>query len=115
MENKKSNNKIWILTALVAASIMILGIGGVIIYEELNEPTWEEEQQMLQESAELSAAEAEEIALAQVPGTVTATSLEDEGFSKVVYSVQIQTETGAVQTIEVDAKTGEILEIEIED
>lgn len=115
MGNKKSNYKIWIITALVAVSIMILAIGGIVIYEELNEPTWEEEQQMLQESAEISATEAEEIALTQVPGTVMATSLEDEGFSKIVYSVQIQTEMDAVQTVEVDAKTGEILEVEIDD
>lgn len=116
MTQKKTNKTIWIIALISGALLFIaLIVGGIAIYSEVNEPTWEEEQQMLEEKATLSAEEAEAIALSEVPGTVISSSLDDEGFSRVVYNVTIQTETGTQVEVQVDATTGSVIESELED
>ncbi|MEM7730891.1 MAG: PepSY domain-containing protein [Pseudomonadota bacterium] len=56
-----------------------------------------------------------EIALAQVPGEVQETELERED-GKMVYEVEIiAAADGKEMEVEIDAETGEVLEIEIED
>lgn len=71
------------------------------------------EQTQLAEKAEITAKQAEEAALAEVPGTVTGTELEDEN-GTVVYGVEISAEKGNFD-VKVDAKTGKVLKAESDD
>jgi uncharacterized membrane protein YkoI len=55
-----------------------------------------------------------EIALAEVPGEVAETELERDD-SPPVYEIEIVTAEGVEMEIEIDAKTGEVLEVEQDD
>lgn len=59
----------------------------------------------------LDAAQAAEVALAQVPGTVVDTWPGTEGGRDVWY-VDVRTRDGVVLEVYVDASTGEVLEVE---
>ena len=67
-------------------------------------------QALSQITTEITKAEAEQIALARVPGTVTDTSIERK-FGKLAYVVEIETHNGETDVI-IDMNTGEILGIE---
>jgi uncharacterized protein (AIM24 family) len=58
--------------------------------------------------------QAVEIALAQVPGEVQETDLERED-GMLVYEIDILTADGVEMEVEINADTGEILDIEAED
>lgn len=67
----------------------------------------------LSAQASLSEAQVIEIALAEMPGTVSETELErDDG--QLIYEIEILTADGVEMEIEISAETGEILEIEKE-
>lgn len=67
----------------------------------------------LSTEASLSEAQAIEIALAAVPGTVEETELErDDG--QLIYEIEILSADGTEMEVEISAETGEILEIEQE-
>ena len=68
----------------------------------------------LAKQAKITKDEASENALEQVPGTVTEVELDDEN-GLVVYDVEINAEDGTQQSVEVDAKTGKIVNVELED
>jgi len=68
----------------------------------------------LAKQAKITKEEASEKALEQVPGTVTEVELDDEN-GLVVYDVEINAEDGTQQSVEVDAKTGKIVNVELED
>ncbi|WP_439123852.1 PepSY domain-containing protein [Marivita sp.] len=55
-----------------------------------------------------------EIALAEVPGEVQETELERE-YGVLVYEIEILTADGVEMEVEINADTGEILEVEAED
>lgn len=79
-------------------------------YDDLTDAQKEE---ALQSLAEITQEEAEEIALAKVNGTVTFSQL-DEDDGRPVYEIVIQTDTN-MQEVHVDAITGDVLEIDVED
>lgn len=62
----------------------------------------------------LNEAQAIEIALAEVPGEVVETELENEDGIQV-YEIEILTAEGKEMEVEVHAGTGEVLEVEAED
>ena len=62
----------------------------------------------------LTEAQAVEIALAEVPGEVQETELEREDGMKV-YEIEILTADGVEMEVEINADTGEILEIEADE
>ncbi len=66
------------------------------------------------EATGLTAVQAIEIALAEVPGEVEEVELERENGARV-YEIEIVTAENAEFEIEIDAVTGEIIEIEAED
>ena len=55
-----------------------------------------------------------QIALAEVPGKVVETEREKED-GVDMYGVEIKTDSGAVKEVEIDANTGEVLNIEDDD
>ena len=62
--------------------------------------------------AKISQNQAEKIALEKVPGTVKEAELEKEG-GKLVWSFDIaQAGSGEMMDVEIDAQTGEVLEVE---
>jgi uncharacterized membrane protein YkoI len=64
--------------------------------------------------ANLTEMQAVEIALAEVPGEVQETELERED-GVLVYEIEILTADGVEMEVEINADSGEILEIEAED
>ncbi|MBM7607734.1 putative membrane protein YkoI [Lysinibacillus composti] len=67
----------------------------------------------LAKQAKITKDEASENALEQVPGTVTEVELDDEN-GLVVYDVEINAKDGTQQSVKVDAKTGKIVNVELE-
>jgi uncharacterized membrane protein YkoI len=74
----------------------------------------EDNNAQLQEKAKLTSKEAEAIALKEVPGTVKETELEDED-GVVVYGFEVQTTSGEVKDVKVNAVNGDIFKIENDD
>lgn len=62
----------------------------------------------------ISETQAIELALVEVPGEVQETELENED-GKHVYEIEILSADGKEMEVEIDAQTGEILEVEAED
>lgn len=95
---------------LLGLMVIILGSIASVGCEK---PDYVEEQEM-QDEADITQTEAEAIALEEVPGTVVSTSIDDEDLNRTVYQVTIDTET-ARKEVTVNAETGEIMEVEIDD
>jgi uncharacterized membrane protein YkoI len=74
----------------------------------------EENSAQLQKVAKISSKEAEAIALKEVPGTVKETELEDED-GVVVYGFEVQTTSGEVKDVKVNAENGDIFKVENDD
>ncbi|MCK6208312.1 PepSY domain-containing protein [Bacillus infantis] len=74
----------------------------------------EQEQQQLEKEAKISAEESTTIALKEVKGQVTDTELEDED-GTVVYGVEITDDQGKKHDVKVDAKTGKVLKVDLDD
>lgn len=70
--------------------------------------------QSFAEATGLTEAQAIEIALAEVPGAVQELELERED-SVRVYEIEILAAADQAMSVEIDAETGEILEIEADD
>ncbi|HMJ75475.1 MAG TPA: PepSY domain-containing protein [Iamia sp.] len=68
----------------------------------------------LVEAAEVSQDEAEQAALAEAPGTVSRAHIERED-GRVVWDVEIDGEDGRRADVQVDAATGEIVELDLDD
>ncbi|WP_342543664.1 PepSY domain-containing protein [Paenisporosarcina sp. FSL H8-0542] len=68
----------------------------------------------LQKIAKISSKEAEAIALKEVPGTVKESELEEED-GVLVYGFEVQTTSGDVKDVKVNAKNGDIFKVENED
>jgi hypothetical protein len=68
----------------------------------------------LQGLAKISQADAEAFALAEVPGTVVKTSLDNEN-GYLVYSVEIKDAQGKVSDVKIDAGSGTVLTVEVSD
>ncbi|MFT4413407.1 PepSY domain-containing protein [Bacillus sp. UMB0728] len=73
-----------------------------------------QEQQQLEKEATISAEESTTIALKEVKGQVTDTELEDED-GTVVYGVEITDDQGKKHDVKVDAKTGKVLKVDLDD
>lgn len=95
-------NKKLITGGIVAGLLASVGAAGVVAAQATGE------------APGLTEAQAVEIALAEVPGDVQETELEREDGMQV-YEVEILTADGVEMEIEIDANTGEILEVEAED
>ncbi|MFJ8235876.1 PepSY domain-containing protein [Ureibacillus sp. NPDC094379] len=88
--------------------------GEIVKVEADDEENDDLSQAELVKQAKITKDEASEKALVQVPGTVTEVELEDED-GLVVYDVEINAEDGTQQSVQVDAKTGKIVNVELED
>ena len=64
--------------------------------------------------ATVSADQAIQAALQKVSGTVVEAELEEEKDHKIIWEVEIVTADGKLMEVEIDAKTGEVLEAEEE-
>ncbi len=64
--------------------------------------------------AKVTADQAIQTALLKVPGTVVEAELEEEKDHKVIWEVEIVTADGKLMEVEIDANTGEVLEVEEE-
>lgn len=64
--------------------------------------------------AQVSADQAIQTALQKVPGTVVEVELEEEKDHKAIWEVEIVTADSKLMEVEIDAKTGEVLEVEEE-
>ncbi len=64
--------------------------------------------------AQVSADQAIQTALQKVPGTVVEAELEEEKDHRAIWEVEIVTAEGKLMEVEIDAKTGEVLEAEEE-
>ncbi|MFE4893739.1 PepSY domain-containing protein [Peribacillus butanolivorans] len=74
----------------------------------------DQDQAALAKKAKLTEAESKKIALEKVPGTVKDVELEVED-GTVVYGVEVQAKDGSKQDVKIDAKTGEILKVDMDD
>ncbi|CAM3823861.1 MULTISPECIES: PepSY domain-containing protein [Mesobacillus] len=74
----------------------------------------QQEQQQLEKKAKITAEESTTIALKEVKGQVTDTELEDED-GTVVYGVEITDDQGKTHDVKVDAKTGKVLKVDVDD
>ncbi len=79
--------------------------------QEANE---DQSQAELVKQAKITEAAATKTALEKVPGTVHAVELEDEN-GTIVYDVEINATDGSKQSVKVDAQTGKIVKVELED
>lgn len=70
-------------------------------------------QRRLARQAKISREEAEKKALERVPGTVIESELEKEK-GKIIYEFEVKTRENKIFEVLVDAKTGEIIDIEEE-
>ena len=68
----------------------------------------------LAKQAKITEEAATKTALEKVPGTVNKVELEDED-GHVVYDVEINAKDGSKQSVKVDAQTGKIIKVELED
>lgn len=91
------------ITGGILASLILATAGAGIVGAKSTDKT-----------AALSEAQAIEIALAEVKGEVQETELERE-HGNLVYEIEILTSEGREMEVEIDAETGEVLEIEAED
>lgn len=82
--------------------------------EKDDEVSEQQEQQQLEKEAKISAEESTTIALKEVKGQVTQTELEDED-GTVVYGVEITDDQGKKHDVKVDAKTGKVLKVDVDD
>ncbi|MFB7642911.1 PepSY domain-containing protein, partial [Peribacillus butanolivorans] len=74
----------------------------------------DQDQVALAKKAKLTEAESKKIALEKVPGTVKDVELEVED-GTVVYGVEVQAKDGSKQDVKIDAKTGKILKVDMDD
>ncbi|TFB21421.1 hypothetical protein E3U55_08905 [Filobacillus milosensis] len=74
----------------------------------------QQEQQLLEKEAKITAEESTTIALKEVKGQVTDTELEDED-GTVVYGIEITDDQGKKHDVKVDAKTGKVLKVDVDD
>lgn len=84
---------------------------GSIKISESNYASESDESAALQSLAKITAADAEKAALAQVPGTVVKTTLDNEN-GNLVYSVEIKESSGSVKDVKIDAGNGSVLIVE---
>ena len=118
MKNKK--NKI-LIPALAAA---ILAGGGFSIANAAapqDKPTTEvaeendtQNQVELAKQAKITEEQATKTALEKVPGTVNEVELEDEN-GAIVYGFEVVSTDGTQQDVKVDAQTGKIVKVEVDD
>lgn len=66
------------------------------------------------QATSLTAEQAIQIALAEVPGEIRELELEDEA-GKRVFEIEIMAAQASETTVKIDAMTGDILKIEVED
>lgn len=109
-----------LIPALVAT---IVTGGGFSIANAANlqdKPTALTEENDAQDQAELAKQvtiteeEATKTALKKVPGTITDIELENEN-GTIVYGIEIVAKDGSQQDVKIDAKTGKIVKVELED
>jgi|SRR3954453_20720909 uncharacterized membrane protein YkoI len=73
-----------------------------------------QDQAQLAKQAKITEEAATKTALEKVPGTVHAVELEDEN-GTIVYDVEINSTDGSKQSVKVDAQTGKVVKVELED
>lgn len=95
-------NKTLITTASVAA--LLVGTASIGFAASQSSET----------APNLTAQDAIEIALKEVPGTVEEVELEDED-GKLVFEIEIVSTDGTETEVEIDAMSGDVLEIESDD
>ena len=95
-------NKKTIIASTLAGTVLMAGAIGITAA------------QSAQTAPKLTEEQAVEIALQAVPGEVVETELE-KWFQKRVYEIEIRTAEGVITEVELNADSGEVLEIEIED
>ncbi|AQQ53276.1 PepSY domain-containing protein [Planococcus lenghuensis] len=100
---------------LMAGGVAAVVAGGAFFYlgTELPGSAQAASQSQLIEQAQLTEAEAQEIALGEAAGDVTEVEVEEEG-GAVIFEFEIKTDTGVTE-VEVNGDTGEIVGTENED
>lgn len=91
-----------LITSSIFASVLAAAGAASISFAQANAP-----------APAFTIEQAKEIALAEVSGVVQETELERED-GKLVYEVEILTADGVEMEVEINADTGEVLEIEAE-
>jgi uncharacterized membrane protein YkoI len=81
---------------------------------EVQEENDGQNQAELAKQAKITEEAATKTALEKVPGTVNKVEIEDED-GHVVYDVEINAKDGSKQSVKVDAQTGKIVKVELED
>ena len=79
--------------------------------QEANE---DQSQAELVKQAKITEAAATKTALEKVPGTVKAVEVEDEN-GTIVYGFEIVAKDGSQQEVKIDAQTGKVVKVELED
>ncbi|WP_349409709.1 PepSY domain-containing protein [Pseudalkalibacillus sp. SCS-8] len=96
-------------------AILLLG-GGIFFGTQGLDAFANSNQSELIKQADLTIEEAEKAALEEVPGKVTGKTEIEKEDGKLVYEVTIKSESDqSLKEVELDANTGEILEVEAED
>lgn len=98
---------------IMKAKMIISSICGLALATGIYFSAQANNQAELQARAKLSQADAEKIALGRVAGQVTEAELEEEK-GKVIWSIEVTTSETSVSDVEIDANTGDILEVEAE-
>ncbi|MGD6801987.1 PepSY domain-containing protein [Rossellomorea vietnamensis] len=104
------NKKYMIISGV---TLGLLGGGLLAAESDMVEDVFAADQSKLMEKADIKEAEASEIALAEVPGEITETEIEEDD-GKIIYEFEIETDSGEKE-VEVDGMSGEVLEVEKED
>ncbi|MGM7700263.1 PepSY domain-containing protein [Pseudalkalibacillus sp. Hm43] len=96
-------------------AVLLIG-GGILFGTKGMDALANSNQSELMKQADLTVEEAEEAALKEVPGKVTGKTEIEKEDGKLVYEVTIESaEDQSVKEVELDANSGEILEVEAED
>ena len=104
--------KKFIIGNVVAAVIATGGLAGYAYAQSAQTDT--PAAQATETAPQIDIVKAIEIAKAEVPGTVMEAELDDK-HDKLVYEVEIETEDGKEMEVEIDAASGEVLEVEEDD
>ncbi|RLL43634.1 hypothetical protein D8M04_11970 [Oceanobacillus piezotolerans] len=102
-------NTKYIITGLVAAGLLV---GGISVAASGNETSTEPIQKAEQSEERISAKQAQEIALAEVEGTIDHVDLEEDD-GRVFYEVEVKVNDGEYE-IYIDAFSGKVLFSEVD-
>jgi uncharacterized membrane protein YkoI len=94
--------------------VIIDATTGKVLDVEIDEENDSQKQAALAKQAKITEAQSKDIALKEVPGTVNEVELDDEN-GTIVYDVEVIAKDGTRHDVIIDAKTGKVINVEIED